>query len=93
MVTIRPKNSIKNRVVTLINRKFIDAANTCQDIDKNLPPAIDIRFKGILKMYKCMFNINLFNLARLLLVSPVKGQLLVTANSWQTINSDRRMLL
>ncbi len=75
------------------SRYFIDVANIHRSIDKNLPPSRALNLKRIEEIYKCMFNLILFYLARLLLISPVKGQLLVTANGWQSINSDRRMLL
>ena len=75
------------------SRHFVDVANIHRSIDKNLPPSRTLDFKRLGKIYKCMFNLILFYLARLLLISPVKGQLLVMANGWQSINSDRRMLL
>tara|TARA_B100000945_G_scaffold233605_1_gene189926 strand:- start:321 stop:560 length:240 start_codon:yes stop_codon:yes gene_type:complete len=76
-----------------IKQPVICAANPCHIVDEKLPPSTLGGLKEIFYRFKFMFFNILFYLARLLLISPVKGQSLGISRIWQMINSDRRMLL
>lgn len=74
-------------------QQVIYVANRCHIVDKNLPPTTLGEFKEFFFRVKLLFLIVLFYLARLLLISPGKGQGLGAAQIWHMFNSNRRMLL
>ena len=76
-----------------IKQPVICAANPCHIVDEKLPPTTLGGLKEIFYRVKLMFLNILLYLARLLLISPAKGQSLGISRIWQMINSDRRMLL